>query len=312
MDSRRPKVKVVNLLNQNKGLLQDYEITWSALSGVDGYVILKSQVPYGDYTELARVSAGETSYIDDSATLLAETLTMYNDLTAMTANTLIIPYYKVAGYVDNGDGSITLGTMSYATSQEETKVQCSPKTTPAYTINGEVVNHCRTGAVLPSLSETTDLFLEIRERTEQILMNDGQDVWYFKPLIYGERCPYVQDDTHECQYGTKCEVCYGTGLKGGYYPALKIRAVVTQTQKEHKLESSGIREVHEPKMWTIWTPRLTDRDFIVTNDGRRYLLSNVSITSPFRNGAITRQDAQIKELEPTHILYKVPVPGPLL
>lgn len=308
----RPKIKVVNLLNQNEGLLQDYQITWSVVNGAEGYLIFKSYVPYGTYEKVGQVEAGVTSFIDDTSTILAETSTMFRDLAAMTANTLIIPYYKVCGYTIDEDGEMELGDMSYPSSQEEAKITCSSSSGSSYIINGEVVNHCKSGTPLPTQSETTDLFLQIRERTEQILMNDGQDVWYFKPLIQGERCPYVQDDTHECQYGTKCEVCYGTGLVGGYYPPLKIRVVLTQTQKEHKLESTGIREVHEPKMWTIWTPRITDRDFIVANDGRRYLLSNVMITSPFRNGAITRQDAQIRELEPTHILYKLNVPGPLL
>ena len=77
----KPKIKVVNLLNQNEGLLQDYQITWSEVTGAEGYLIFKSYVPYGTYEQIGKVEAGVTSDNEQHYFLVA-----VENLTSITQN----------------------------------------------------------------------------------------------------------------------------------------------------------------------------------------------------------------------------------
>ena len=115
-----------------------------------------------------------------------------------------------------------------------------------------------------------------------MLKQDGRDVLLFKRLLEGTKCPYWEDDNHQCPYPLgKAEdgidACYNTGFVGGYYYPIKVRVRIVSALSKVAINREGMVVVNKPRSWTIWSPELTNMDFVVTSDGARYEITSVLI-----------------------------------
>ena len=307
-------VKVTNLLNENEGKLQNFLIEWVPVAGADGYKIYSSIIPYGGFKEVGDVSSTEYSFVDESPTIVATMdreiyIPQSNEETIVTDFTL---YYSVVPYTIDEDGNKEEGTPSKPVTEEDSRVSCEGPFAQPYKIGNFPVTAC--GGMkygLPSNKYTKQVIQTIREQAIYLLQRDGQWVWWFKRKNYGERCPNVEVDNNQCAYGDACPICYGTNLVGGFYEPLLIKMVVVYGQKKMALEDLGIRAIRESKSWTIWQPKISQRDVFVLANGRRYEITGVTPSSPFMGGIYNKVDFDFRELEIGHAFYKLKVPGPI-
>lgn len=308
-----PSVKVQNLLNRNAGALQDMRVEFTGVSGADGYNIYRSQIPYGEFVKVASVDSGTTVWIDDTATIEstndAEPYEVYvNEQTILQRPNF---YYRVAAYEVDVDGNETEGELSYPTSAEDAVISCAADRDSIYTLNDFSIYSCGTGAPIPSANQLLPYLSEIRRRTLAILQMDGQWVWYFKRRLYGERCPNVDFDNNQCKYGSRCPTCFGTNMKDPYLDPVLIKVVLVYGEKKEEFMDLGIRTIRESKSWTIWQPKIAQRDFFVDHNGERFEITSVTKSSPMLGGMYARQDFNFRELEMNHALYRLNVPGPV-
>jgi len=308
-----PAVKVQNLLNRNDGALQNNRVEFTSVTGADGYKIYRSMVPYGNFTEVADIPVGTTTWVDETPTIEstndAEPYEVYvNELTILQRPNF---YYSVAAYTVDENGDKEVGEQSRPTSPEDAVIACAADRDSIYTIGDFPIYSCGTGAPIPSANQLLPYLSEIRRRTLSILQMDGQWVWLLKRRVYGERCPNCDDDNNKCKYGTRCPTCFGTDMRDPFLPPVLIKVVMVYGDKKEEYEDLGIRTVRESKSWTIWQPKLAPRDVIVDHNGERYDITAVEKTSPMLGGMYARQDFKWRLLEMNHAFYRIDVPGPL-
>jgi hypothetical protein len=131
---------------------------------------------------------------------------------------------------------------------------------------------------------------EIRRRHQFMLQNDGEPAYIYlrrwganKP--FGTPCSCVDDvvgiDDSDYHGSEKCAECFGTGIKGGFFP--KIPIVIRYNNipvRSFQNGQYGITLEHAFDSWTLWAPRLRHRDLLVrANTGERFELSEVGESS---------------------------------
>lgn len=297
-----PKFKVQNLLNKNSNLGTDRLITWDTVSKASTYNIYRSFVPYGEFSLIATVDGGSTSYTDTTAGNISSN--NFIDLEDTTVNTWGTWYYRMSAVRANGEE----GIISDPYSDQESTLLNNPPFGDYQVGDGKVYKYC-SSSPLPT-DDDTSIFLEIRSKDLNILQRDGQWVWYFKQRAEGKRCPHWVDTLNQCKNGKNCPICHGTGITKGYYDPVKILVRLVGSDRSLVQYQHGMQISYQAKSWTVWTPILSNRDIIVTNDGRRYEILDVT-PSIIRGGVITKQDFTIKEKMPKDFVYDLKVPGPL-
>lgn len=298
-----PKFKVQNLLNQNSNLGTSRKLTWKPVTNASKYNIYRSYVPYGEFNLIGTVDGTATEFIDDTVGSISAN--NFSDLENLTENTWRGWYYRMSAVRASGEE----GNVSDPISDQESTLLNNPPFGSYQVGDGKVYSYC-SSSDLP-IEDDTEYFLEIRNRDLNILQRDGQWVWYFKQRAEGKRCPYWLDTLHQCKNGKNCPLCHGTGIQDtGYYDPVKILVRLVGSQRKLTQYQHGLQIEYQAKSWTVWTPILANRDIIVTNDGRRYEILDVT-PSIIRGGVITHQDFTIKEKLPKDFVYKLEVPGPL-
>lgn len=307
-------VKVTNLLNKNRGCLYNYQIEWTPVDGARGYRIYSSVTPYGNFKVVGDVDLMQTSFIDESPTIVATNdreiyFAQSNEETIVSDYVL---YYSVVPYTIDKDGNVEEGTPSKPVTEEDSRLSCEGPFAKPYKIGNfpmSICNGLKYG--LPSNKYTAQVTNIIREEGIFLLERDGQWIWWFKRKNFGERCPNVEVDNNQCVNGDQCPICFGTNIVGGFYDPILIKAVIIYGQKKQVMEDMGIRAIRESKSWTLWHPKLAVRDMFVLANGKRCEITGVTPSSPYMGGIYNRQDFDFKELEPGHALYRVKVPGPI-
>lgn len=297
-----PKFKVQNLLNRTSNYGTARKLTWKLVNKAVKYNIYRSYVPYGEFSLIASVDGSVTEFIDDNTGVVSSD--DFKDLENLTINTWRGWYYRMSSVRENGEE----GYISDPYSDQEATLLNNPPFGSYQVGDGKTFNYC-SSSDLPT-EDDTEYFLEIRSRDLNILQRDGQWVWYFKQRAEGQRCPTWVDTLNQCKRGKNCPVCHGTGLVKGYYDPVKILVRLVGSNRTLTQYQHGLQIAYEAKSWTVWTPILANRDIIVTNDGTRYEILNVT-PSIIRGGVITKQDFTIKEKMPEDFVYSLEVPGPL-
>lgn len=97
---------------------------------------------------------------------------------------------------------------------------------------------------------------------------------YVKKAV-GVKCPECYDEYSRRAVDPTCAVCYGTGISGGYDTYLRRLVVFDATTR---LEASifGLRLDYRPKMVISNYPYVSDGDLFKRQDGRIFMISNVS------------------------------------
>jgi len=165
--------------------------------------------------------------------------------------------------------------------------------------------------ITPFNSEKLDyIWTEAIKRNRFILEQGGERVKLFIRKITGVPCTCVWDARLREYAGqplNQCVSCFGTGWLGGYEGPIDIiigpdesERRVTQTPNGRKLENTY-------EVWIGPTPMVSQRDFIVKQNGERFSIGPVRRTQV--RGLTLQQAFQIGYLGEGDIRYQVPMIG---
>lgn len=307
-------IKVVNQLDINNAKRSPVNaITWTANTEPDisHYNIYRSYVPYGTFTKIAEVLSNVVGYEDQ--TTLTTSPSMPGDNSGIFQTIMGMWYYRISAVNTASEESDLSTPISY----DETEAFDDDNLfSDGYILGDRSIGFAPdTACDMPDNEDMKYYFESIRNRNVWLLLQNGQKVWLYKRKLEGTKCPHWDSEIGSCKHplgilGDGSDACYDTGLLGGYYAPVMARIRRISTPAKVIIEREGMRINMNPRGWTIWTPRLSNFDFIVTAEGHRFELTNV--TQPvFRGGLITHQEFEMIEKWNTDLIWNVPVPGPL-
>lgn len=154
---------------------------------------------------------------------------------------------------------------------------------------------------------------QVARREEILLDTFGQAVVLVRRLWSGIRCACVLQTTEHPEH--RCPRCFGTGFNTGYEQFFndrrsdgKIMVRFGPTQEDFKMESAGLENVFIPDCWTLVTPSIRDRDFIIRFDENgveefRYEILNVTrnVLTDGQNGAQKFTAQRIRKSDPIYM-----------
>jgi len=165
--------------------------------------------------------------------------------------------------------------------------------------------------VSPIHTEQIDyIWREAVRRNRWVLEQGGERVKLFIRRVTGIPCP-CQWDPRLFEYSqqpyTNCEECFGTGYVGGYEGPIDIIIGPDDAEQAIQQTMQGRKKSHQYEVWTGPRPLLTQRDFIVKQNGERFSIGPVRYTSA--RGVVLQQSFNIGYLDECDIRYKVPLYG---
>ncbi len=149
---------------------------------------------------------------------------------------------------------------------------------------------------------------EAIRRNRWILEQGGERVKAFLRKTSGSPCPCVPDSYHG-QPINDCTLCFGTAFLGGYEGPFDIIVAPDDAEKRIDHTPLGRTLQHSYEVWTGPTPLLSQRDFLVKQNGDRYSLGPVRM--PSNRGNLLQQHFQIAHFDERDIRYDVPVTSPV-
>jgi hypothetical protein len=147
---------------------------------------------------------------------------------------------------------------------------------------------------------------EAVRRNRWIAYQGGERVKVFIRKANGALCSCV-DLNHRQLPKADCGVCFGTSIRGGYEGPYEIIVPPDESPKEKRWQATGITPSQVRSVWTGPVPLLSQRDFIVHQNGDRYAIGPV--TTYTARGAILQQHFDMSMLGELDIRYKVPIAG---
>ena len=163
--------------------------------------------------------------------------------------------------------------------------------------------------ISPMNSERFDyIWREAVRRNRWILEQGGERVKAFIRRTTGVKCDCVWDkrlEEYSKQPLNHCLRCYGTGWRGGYEGPIDIIIAPDDAERRVGQTPNGRRLEHTYEAWIGPTPMISQRDFIVKQNGERYSIGPVRRTQV--RGLILQQTFQIGYLDTGDIRYKVPM-----
>lgn len=163
----------------------------------------------------------------------------------------------------------------------------------------------------------SEILGEIRRRHIAMLQNDAEEFIWFKRRWVGVPCktslnnPFRPSDTPDVYSHpsfddhSRDEICFGTGIVGGYYPGIKILLRYGETPiKTIRFKDLGIELTHDFNSWTLWHPRLQKLDLLLRTKTGEYFVIDECAESKWRN-VILHQKIKLTNLQETDIRQKV-------
>jgi predicted RNA-binding Zn-ribbon protein involved in translation (DUF1610 family) len=159
--------------------------------------------------------------------------------------------------------------------------------------------------------ETLDyIWREALRRNNWILEQGGERVKLFVRKRTGLKCNCTLDEQlveYSKQPSARCQRCFGTGIVGGYEGPYDIIVCPDDGERVVSQSDRGRRKEHTYDCWIGNTPTVSQRDFIVKQDGERYSIG--SVRRPSNRGNQLNQFFSIGYLDESDIRYQVPVTG---
>jgi len=160
-------------------------------------------------------------------------------------------------------------------------------------------------------SEKTDyIWTEAVRRNRWILEQGGERVKLFIRRVTGVPCP-CQWDVAVFAFAKQpynyCSCCYGTGFLGGYEGPIDIIVAPDESERRVTQTPMGRRLENTYEVWTGPRPMLSQRDFIVKQNGERFSVGPVRRTQV--RGYTLQQAFSIGNLDEKDIRYCVPLTG---
>lgn len=160
-------------------------------------------------------------------------------------------------------------------------------------------------------SEKTDyIWTEAIRRNRWILEQGGERVKLFIRRVTGVACP-CQWDVAVFAFAKQpynyCSCCYGTGFLGGYEGPIDVIVAPDESERRVTQTPMGRRLENTYEVWTGPRPMLSQRDFIVKQNGERFSVGPVRRTQV--RGYTLQQAFSIGNLDEKDIRYCVPLTG---
>lgn len=163
--------------------------------------------------------------------------------------------------------------------------------------------------ISPMNSERIDyMWKEAIRRNKWILEQGGERVKLFLRRVNGNKCSCVWDPRlleFSGQAMNNCLSCYGTSWIGGYEGPYNIIIGPDDNERRVSQTANGRRLEHTYEVWIGPTPSVSQRDFIVKQNGERYSIGPVRRTQV--RGVTLQQTFQIGYLDSGDIRYSVPM-----
>lgn len=119
--------------------------------------------------------------------------------------------------------------------------------------------------------------------------------------------PTIKNEQVSPRYSgrARCEVCFGTGIIGGYYFPIRIKVSYWgMPSLKIKTTDKGLELDRVPNAWTLWTPYLTQHDILHrVVSGERFVITDVKIST--WQGVILRQGFTTECLDADDIRVRV-------
>jgi hypothetical protein len=152
--------------------------------------------------------------------------------------------------------------------------------------------------------EKTDyIWREAIRRNRWILDQGGERVKLMIRRSVGHRCGCYSVD--HGQPSSSCLVCYGTGVIGGYDGPYDVTVAPDNAARTISQSNRGRTNSHQYDTFTLPSPLISQRDFLVKLNGDRYGIGPVSM--PSNRGMELAQFFDISKLDEADIRYRVPI-----
>lgn len=165
--------------------------------------------------------------------------------------------------------------------------------------------------VTPMAIETLDyIWREAIRRNHWILQQGGERVKVFIRKMSGVICTCkldVRTREYSNQPSNRCTTCYGTGYVGGYEGPYDCLVAPDDAEQRISQTPNGRRKEHTYEVWTVPSPIVTMRDFVVKQNNERYSIG--AVRRPTNRGNILQQHFNIAYLDESDIRYRVPIDG---
>ena len=149
------------------------------------------------------------------------------------------------------------------------------------------------------IKEVYDMYLSSVVNNEEVVL--------FKRKRTGELCDCF-DDIRGSRLSDKCTSCFGTGYKGGFYPAIKIHVCYLNTESAQEgMDIKGTFKENSPlSFWTSNYPLIEEGDIIGNiSTGDKYTVA--SWQPSYKNGYLIRQTVRTERLPGSSIFSKIPL-----
>lgn len=153
------------------------------------------------------------------------------------------------------------------------------------------------------IEETDWIWSEAVKRNAWILDQGGERVKVFLRKFYGTRC-LCWNPSHK-QAENDCQTCLGTGWVGGYDGPYNIIIAPSDGAKTVTRDPRGLVTTHQYEVFMGPSPLLSQRDFIVRQNGDRYTVGG--ITLPSARGMILQQQFSLSVIPESDIRYRASV-----
>ena len=169
------------------------------------------------------------------------------------------------------------------------------------------------GSVFTSQETTWDGNLDLvglyvnEEHLFEMRWVDGVPALIYKKIHDGTYCTECWDNVLKRVTKSNCQVCYGTGRVGGYYPPYEAWMKFEPDPKLEQVVDWGRRQTGQTDILFTSYPLLTPDDIIVELKPNRFWKVE-RVQYPEKNRTILLQAARLNAVSLSDIEYKIAVP----
>lgn len=156
-------------------------------------------------------------------------------------------------------------------------------------------------------SYSADYTIKTIVTQKNLVMNKyiGRDFILLRKRLWGQRCSRCWDTTLFRVSDSKCPICYGTGWTGGYFKPIPIKGMLNPAPSYVQIQMFGEWKPSDTLLTTLNFPLLTERDIIIDDMGRRWLVYQKRTIEKL--GYVLEQSAQLALIASDDIIYSFPL-----
>jgi hypothetical protein len=135
----------------------------------------------------------------------------------------------------------------------------------------------------------------------------------FRRKFYGSKCTQCTDEILATPASSSCQVCFGTGIVGGYHTPISMRgdwSAQTAPRVVNKIskEPAGPQQVHVAKIKIFGVPDAKSEDLWV-DFGTKVIHRIEEVIPEQWGGSVVTQTIVVSKLPPHHPAYKLTIPS---